>query len=133
MARFRALARRRVRGTSLRAVARQVGLTPTGLSKILNGSNPQSATLSRLRSWYVWQEEQPTALDSHEALAALLTLTSVLPAPARPDRALEVLAVLREGFGDAVPPWWMEFEQLAESVIQSSTPKAGTSAPDQQP
>jgi hypothetical protein len=38
--------------TSLRAVARAVGMSPTGLTKFLDGTNPYDRTLERVRNWY---------------------------------------------------------------------------------
>ncbi|HET7461697.1 MAG TPA: hypothetical protein VFJ82_10625 [Longimicrobium sp.] len=37
---------------SLRAVAGAVGMSPTGLTKFLDGSNPYGRTLERVRTWY---------------------------------------------------------------------------------
>lgn len=40
-----------VEQSSLRSVSREIGLSPTGLKKFLNGTNPYSPTLRRLRRW----------------------------------------------------------------------------------
>jgi transcriptional regulator with XRE-family HTH domain len=40
---------------SLRAAAREVGMSPTGLSNFLHGGMPRGPTLKKLREWYrVW-------------------------------------------------------------------------------
>ncbi|HWK90336.1 MAG TPA: DUF433 domain-containing protein [Longimicrobium sp.] len=49
---LREVVRSHVNRTSLRAVARQVGMSPSGIHKFLQGSQPYSPTLRRLRSWY---------------------------------------------------------------------------------
>jgi hypothetical protein len=43
----------RVNATSLRRVAREVGMSPTGLRKFLDGADPYSPTVHRLRVWYL--------------------------------------------------------------------------------
>lgn len=52
-----AILRQALRGeaaaTSLRSVSRQVGMSPTGLQKFLDGGHPYSATRRKLERWYV--------------------------------------------------------------------------------
>ncbi|HVH11557.1 MAG TPA: hypothetical protein VM759_00825, partial [Longimicrobium sp.] len=50
---LRETAAARVENTSLRSVAREIGMSPTGLKKFLLGTAPYSPTLRRLRNWYV--------------------------------------------------------------------------------
>ena len=42
-----------VSSTSLREVARQVGMSPTGLRNFLDGSEPYSTTRQKLERWFV--------------------------------------------------------------------------------
>lgn len=119
----RSTAQRRMDATSLRAVARQVGMSPSGLSKFLAGAHPYSKTLARLRAWYLWQGEQPATLSPQEALAALQLLTSPLPMNRRPDAAAGVVDALRICFGGNAPGWWAEFERLAhDTMVQPVQP-----------
>jgi len=37
---------------SLRQTAREVGMSPTGLSNFLNGAKPYTPTVRKLRTWY---------------------------------------------------------------------------------
>lgn len=36
----------------IRAAAREIGLSPSGLTKILNGNHPYAPTLKKLRRWH---------------------------------------------------------------------------------
>lgn len=50
----------RVEAKSLRGVAREIGMSPTGLKRFLQGTTPYSPTLRRLRRWYLqtgWKYE----------------------------------------------------------------------------
>lgn len=40
-----------VEDTSLRHTARQIGISPTGLTKVLAGNHPYAPTMKRLRKW----------------------------------------------------------------------------------
>lgn len=40
---------------SLRQAAREVGMSPTGLSKFLDGAEPYARTVKKLRAWYTAQ------------------------------------------------------------------------------
>jgi pantetheine-phosphate adenylyltransferase len=45
----------RVENTSLRGVAREIGMSPTGLKKLLEGTEPPRSTLRKLEAWWVNQ------------------------------------------------------------------------------
>jgi hypothetical protein len=51
--------RRRVEQTSIRAVAEEIGMSPSGLHVLLRGSRPHGATREKLVRWYVEQREAP--------------------------------------------------------------------------
>jgi hypothetical protein len=63
-----------VGASGLRAVARQVRMSPTGLSKFIDGAAPYNPTIRRLRQWHeAWVKADPERrLD--EAVTALLVL-----------------------------------------------------------
>lgn len=50
--RFRIALESEIERTTLRAVARKVGMSPTGLTKFLAGGQPYGPTVARLRRWY---------------------------------------------------------------------------------
>ncbi|MEX2611102.1 MAG: hypothetical protein WEA24_14240 [Gemmatimonadota bacterium] len=70
----------RVRYRSLRQVAREVGMSPTGLRKFLDGSEPYSATRLKLEHWYVLERLPDDIPSTDAARVALSTLTRGLPA-----------------------------------------------------
>src|SRR6476661_8499936 len=82
---IREVASARVQATSLRRVAREIGMSPTGLRKFLDGTEPYTPTLHRLRVWYVRYAATPAdEVAKEEASAALAVLTHDLsPTPRR--------------------------------------------------
>lgn len=119
---LRELAAGGVQTTSLRNVARQLGMSPSGLSKVLRGSRSQAATRRRLERWIVWNRargEEPRVspaeyaarvvvhgLPSHRQAHALSRLGDALAESfSRADVAApDWLARLRAGVDDDAPP-----------------------------
>lgn len=102
----------RVQDTSLRSVAREIGMTPTGLKKFLMGAAPYTPTLRRLRAWYSrYGGVQRNDLNADEAQAALLVLVHELEPDAR-DAAMEsMLRCMEDGYrrsGRESPEWMGE-------------------------
>lgn len=106
---LREAAAARVENTSLRGVAREVGMSPTGLKKFLNGTAPYSLTVRRLRRWYLQYGAAPAAeVTYHEASAALQMLTHDLRADGRREASNCLLECLGRGYdaiGHARPDW----------------------------
>ncbi|HEX6751703.1 MAG TPA: hypothetical protein VF092_30700 [Longimicrobium sp.] len=106
---LREMAANRVENTSLRGVAREIGMSPTGLKKFLMGTAPYSPTLRRLRKWYLQYAALPTAeLTYQEASAALLVLTHDLSPEPRREASDGVLDSVAQGYdasGRARPRW----------------------------
>jgi hypothetical protein len=50
--RFRIALENEIRRTTLRATARKVRMSPSGLTKFLEGTKPYAPTVARLREWY---------------------------------------------------------------------------------
>jgi hypothetical protein len=109
---LRGLAANRVERTSLRRVAAEIGMSPTGLKKFLQGTDPYSPTVRRLRSWFVEhadQDENPLRVE--EADAALSVLVHDLPPDPRRHTAGGVLDCLGTGYdmaGRGRPAWVAE-------------------------
>ena len=80
-----------VSATSLRHVAREVGMSPTGLQKFLSGAQPFSKTRKKLALWYARSGQAP---DRHSALAALEVLVQDLPPAERQEAMERILMVL---------------------------------------
>lgn len=102
----------RVEGTSLRRVAREIGMSPTGLKKFLLGTAPYSPTLRRLRKWYLqYGGAHPGAVGEEEVGHALALLTQDLHPGARlqtTDQVLESLARGYDASGRERPRWVAE-------------------------
>jgi len=118
---LRALAAARVEHTSLRGVAREIGMSPTGLKKFLLGTAPYSPTLRRLRKWHVHHAGTPAGeVEQHDAEAAIAVLTHALPAEPRRATAECVLDCLGRGYeaaGHARPTWVAELrDELARDA-----------------
>jgi hypothetical protein len=108
---LRQAADRAVAHTSLRSVAEQVGLTHRGLSRFLGGSDPRSATVLKLRAWYVRRAARAGAVTADTAAAALAVLVDGFASPERDRVAADIVGVLRFAYtasGGAAPPWIRE-------------------------
>jgi hypothetical protein len=78
--RYRRAVRDAIARSTLRGVALQVGMSPTGLQKFLDGANPYGKTQERLRYWYFREAGfSPYAVD--DAAYILRRLVGTLPAP----------------------------------------------------
>ena len=81
----------RVQATSLRSVARQVGMSPSGLDKFLSGAMPYQKSRRRLFDWLHRERDNLGAdLTVDGVAAALGSLVRDLP-PDRRGRALDTL------------------------------------------
>jgi len=54
---IRTALRRYLEGESLRQTAREVGMSPTGLTNFLNGATPFTPTVRKLKKWYEEQRQ----------------------------------------------------------------------------
>ncbi|MEX2281697.1 MAG: hypothetical protein WEE89_04320 [Gemmatimonadota bacterium] len=100
----------RIEAGSLRAVAKQVGMSPSGLQKFIDGSQPYSATRRRLERWYVRESGYRAQLTAESARAALSILGHDLPAEARAKLHAELIAVLEASYhtGSQELPRWLK-------------------------
>ena len=111
IARLRQAVERWVERTSLRQAARETGMSPTGLRKVLSGSRVHASTERKLLTWYlrhVAQQGDWGALDADTAAAALGLLTEGLPAAQRRAVIGGFLERIDRGYresGLAVPGW----------------------------
>ncbi len=93
--RIRADLDERIAWSGLRSVAREVGMSPSGLQKVLAGSQPYRQTLVKLRAWH----ERHVAGDSRTAEdLALETLLMRVP-EARRDQARRQIRAILDGGG----------------------------------
>lgn len=94
---------------SLRAVAREVGVTPMGLRAfLLNQGKPQPRTVRKLNLWYARRMARRLPEGEDEARTALTILAGYFPERARRARLLDLLDSMERGFraeGMQVPAW----------------------------
>lgn len=107
----------RVQATSLRSVARQVGMSPSGLDKFLTGGMPYQKSRRKLFDWLHRERANLGADHTVDGVAAALSsLVRDLP-PDRRERALQSLLDTLRGLYDAhsehAPPWLGELTRKA--------------------
>ena len=116
---LRTAATARVEHTSLRGVAREIGMSPTGLKKFLQGTAPYSPTLRRLRKWYIHHAAVPLEkVEKVDASAAITVLTYDLGGMNRVETADCVLDCLGRGYdasGRHRPVWVAELRELLKA------------------
>jgi hypothetical protein len=103
----------RARSTSLRAVAREVGMSPSGLDKFLSGGNPYSGTRRKLYNWWLRSQGEPEVprLSSEAADSALRALLHDVAPERREVILAELVRTLRDlhhAHGELCPPWLAE-------------------------
>lgn len=118
---LREAAASRVQATSLRRVAREIGMSPTGLRKFLDGTAPYAPTVHRLRVWYLrfGVTPSPAEIGPEDACAALAVLVHDLPETPRRLAADCMLESLGRGYEDSGrnrPGWVAELRQRYGAV-----------------
>jgi hypothetical protein len=102
---------------SLRGVAREVGMSPSGLQKFIDGATPYSMTRRKLERWYVREAAQyGGGPGAGSALAALHILTHELPLQQREEATREILEVreaAHRGLHRRIPAWIVEIQRRA--------------------
>lgn len=107
----------RVQATSLRSVARQVGMSPSGLDKFLTGGMPYQKSRRKLFDWLARERGNLGAEHTVDGVAAALSsLVRDLP-PDRREKALaallETLRGLYDAHSDNAPNWLGELTRKA--------------------
>jgi hypothetical protein len=106
----REVAAAHVENTSLRGVAREIGMSPMGLRNFIRGTDPYSPTLRRLRNWYVRHAAaRPANVHMEDATAALSVLVHDLDIAPRRKTAVIVLDAVEDGYEQSgvVKPSWL--------------------------
>ena len=114
---LRRLISARLAGVSLRGLARDVGMSPTGLQKFVDGSVPYLPTRQKLERWLVREVAEGRAeMSPGAALAALEVLVHDLPADRQEPARKALVRVLRAAYGAASPPHPAWLEELARRL-----------------
>jgi hypothetical protein len=101
----------RVQATSLRAVARQVGMSPSGLEKFLSGGTPYTRSRQKLQDWWEREGSRPRNEVSPEGVeVAVGALVRDLPAEFRAEAVQRLIEALRQVYReqDAAFPAWLD-------------------------
>ena len=122
--RLREAVRAMAENRSLRKVAREIGMSASGLKKFLEGAAPYSPTRRRLRRWYVQHSGvQHDHVEFPEADAALRVLVHDLTPDSRRRTASRMVECLRLGYeesGKPLPGWISELVRDPEPEPRSS-------------
>ncbi|HEX8694384.1 MAG TPA: hypothetical protein VF746_18325 [Longimicrobium sp.] len=96
--------------TSLRQVAREVGISPRGLALFLKGSQPHRATLVKFRNWYARYAPVVVGVSADVAAVSLANLLEGLDGTDREYGVLVITGVVetlhRRREND--PPDWID-------------------------
>ena len=99
----------RVQSTSLRSVARQVGMSPSGLEKFLGGGTPYTRGRQKLQDWWERDGSKPRSdLTAASVETAIGSLVRDLPPGERPVAVrtlVDTLHAMYEAHGAAPPAW----------------------------
>lgn len=92
--------------SSLRGVAREVGMSPTGLQKFAGGAAPYRDTRRKLTEWFARRELPPPGeqVTPDAAKAALALLLHGLPARRRSLATQQILVLLRTAYDQSRTP-----------------------------
>jgi transcriptional regulator with XRE-family HTH domain len=109
--------RRKIRGSSLRKIAGEVGMSPTGLQKFLNGSDSYRSTVARLRLWYYAQPENVDTLNVGHAATATQLLTGGLPENQRRHGTAMLIGALSAVYAGQYPGWLVELRRRYDGSV----------------
>jgi len=101
----------RIEATSLRNVAREIGMSASGLQKMVDGTQPYSATIRKLERWYVRDSREYRGnLSPGSAEAVISVLLQDLPAKDRNAARVALLHTLRDCYSPrgTLPDWLLE-------------------------
>ncbi|HEX5872393.1 MAG TPA: hypothetical protein VFY65_18315 [Longimicrobium sp.] len=101
---------RAVASTSLRSVARDMGMTAMGLRAFLHGGDPRAATLRKLNEWYVREAARTREVSAETVEAALIILLDFFPEDKAGELRRRLLDVLRTAHQEngTDPPRWLK-------------------------
>lgn len=103
---LRRLATRRIAETSLRQVAKDIRMSPSGLQKFADGSDPYAKSIVKLRAWRArLAVASGTPVQSEDADSALQLLTTGLESEPRAQAILGALDLFGRAYGDEPPAW----------------------------
>lgn len=111
--RIRDALRQAIAGATLRAVARRVGMSPTGLQEfVAGGSRPYGKTREKVRMWF-YREAGFSSIAPDDAARLLRRLVATLPEPDRGvARLLDTVESAYHESGMFSPEWVKRVRQV---------------------
>jgi AcrR family transcriptional regulator len=97
-----------IEATSLRKVARAVGMSPMGLKHFAAGTTPYSATFRKLLAWYAVHQAEAGGFSVETVRGALEVMTDGIPESARgrvSAALLDELLKFHRELGTRPPAW----------------------------
>lgn len=114
---LRAAALRRIESTSLRHVAREIGVSPSGLDKFVNGAAPYQKTRRKLEAWNIRRAARELSEDpSPETVAGALRILAIFAPAAMRSRFVDDLLETLEPVLPEDADWREEFEGYSTYV-----------------
>lgn len=118
----------RVQATSLRSVARQVGMSPSGLHKFISGGTPYTRSRRKLFRWMQRERQNLHSDLSPEVVASAVACLLTDVPPQRQDGAVRALVdALVEVYAthtDQPPPWLADLSRRAEAEFPGAADEA---------
>ena len=114
IAEIREAARLAVETQSLRAVARDIKLSPMGLRNFLDGREPYSATRRKLNAWFVEYAASRPEYDASAVRASLAVILEGIPEAQRDAVARELLGFVDQAYaanGARAPTWLAKLKE----------------------
>jgi hypothetical protein len=105
---------------SLRSVAREIGMSPTGLRGFIDGTEPYGKSIRKVRKWYTAYQGRTGGDLPAETVAFLVrTLVRRLPGTERAPachRMLDYVAALHAEAGVEAPDWIAATREFVASI-----------------
>lgn len=109
---LRRMVNRRIAESSLRQVAKSIRMSPSGLQKFADGSDPYAKSLVKLRAWRArLAVASGTPVQREDADSALQLLTTGLEAESKAQVILDALDLFGRAYGDEPPAWIPEVRE----------------------
>lgn len=118
--------------SSLRAVAREIGMSPTGLRNFIDGQTPYPSTRRKLNAWYTRYRLSRRVFTETEARAGLAVLLDAIPAAGFAKAAEGILDRLAEVHDEArveAPGWLARLRASLEGGEEEPPPPPDGAAP----
>lgn len=105
-----------IQRASLRRVAAQVGMSPTGLQQFVDGAKPYGKTREKVRAWF-YRATGSSNLAADDAAGALRRLVCTLPEPDRGvHRMLDSVEAAYVEAGMYAPEWVGRVRELVRDA-----------------